>query len=227
MTLLTMVLLVIFGKLQVTPRAVVANTLLRQPLIVCATYLPIYVMWWPTMNIQDIPSFFSSFVNDPFLISIFCISYILLYYFVSIFSVKAVKSGKPKAWRKNGRLDILTSITSIIFASFLIWSLSTLAFSATLTLSYLILYYFFFICLFAFWYGILEWHWKGMLEGVDRDSWKALLEHLLISVQTQTTIGYTRGRPKHLLVEVIACIQALLGIFLITISIARAVNQMR
>ncbi|HKO45572.1 MAG TPA: hypothetical protein VJU84_20015 [Pyrinomonadaceae bacterium] len=180
------------------------------------------------MNIQDIPSFLSSFVNDPYHISIFCISYIVVYYFVSIFSVKAVKSEESNAWwRKNGPLDVFTSITSIIFASFLIWSLSTLAFSATLTLSYLILYYFFFICLFAFWYGILEWHWEGMLEGVDRDSWKALLEHLLISVQTQTTIGYTRGRPKHLLVEVIACIQALLGIFLITISIARAVNQMR
>ena len=40
MTLLTMVLLVRFGKLQVTPRAVVANTLLRQPLNVCSTYLP-------------------------------------------------------------------------------------------------------------------------------------------------------------------------------------------
>lgn len=177
---------------------------------------------------QDTPSLLSSFVNDPYRISIFCILYIALYYFVSIFSVKAVKSGNPNAlWRKNGILDVFTSITSIVFASVLIWSLSNLAFSVTLTLPYLLMYYFFFICLFAFWYGILDWHWKGMLDKVDTDSWRALIDHLLISVQTQTTIGYTKGKPNRLLVEVIACLQALIGIFLITISIARAVNQMR
>ena len=102
-----------------------------------------------------------------------------------------------------------------------------MAFSATLTLGNLIVYYFLFIFLFAFWYGILDWHWPGMLEEVSRDSWTGLVEHVLISVQTQTTIGYTRGKPKRLFVEVIACVQALLGIFLITISIARAVNSLR
>lgn len=180
------------------------------------------------MTIQDVVASLSSFVNDPYRISLFCIIYICAYYFVSIFSIAAVKSGKANAlWKKSGLLDVFTSITSTLFATALIWSLGTLAFNKTLTLSYLIMYYFFFICLFAFWYGILDWHWPGMLEGVSRDSWTALLEHLLISVQTQTTIGYTRGRPKRLLVEVIACIQALLGIFLITISIAKAVNQLR
>jgi hypothetical protein len=66
-----------------------------------------------------------------------------------------------------------------------------------------------------------------MLDHVNRDEWKSLVDHLLISVQTQTTIGYTRGKPKHLLAEVLSCVQALLGIFLITISIAKAVNQLR
>jgi hypothetical protein len=50
----------------------------------------------------------SEFVNDPYSISIFCIIYIFLYYVVSIFSVRAVKS-KTAWWRKNGPLDIFTS----------------------------------------------------------------------------------------------------------------------
>jgi hypothetical protein len=174
----------------------------------------------------------SEVVHDPSRISILCAVYIISYYFVSIFSIRAAKakranpkSAKKAWWGKNGLLDIITSVTWLGFAILLIWSLSTLAFSASLTLRDLIQYYFLFIFLFAFCYGILDWHWGDMLEGVDHDSWKALLEHILISVQTQTTIGYTRGKPKRLLVDFIACLQALLGIFLITISIARAVNK--
>ena len=167
------------------------------------------------------------FVSDPDRISTVCFIYIFAYYVISIFSIRAVKSSGNKSWwRKNGKLDKLTSITSILVGSILIWSLGTVAFSATLTLGNLIAYYFLFIFLFAFWYGILDWHWPGMLADVSRDSWTALIEHALISVQTQTTIGYTRGRPRRLVVEVIACVQALLGIFLITISIARAVNSL-
>jgi hypothetical protein len=37
----------------------------------------------------------------------------------------------------------------------------------------------------------------------------------------------TSVKPNHLLVEVLSCVQALLGIFLIAISIAKAVNQLR
>lgn len=174
-----------------------------------------------------VASSLSAFVQDPNRISKFCSIYIISYYLVSILSVSAAQytGTKKKLWRKNGPLDIFTSATWLVFAALLIWSLSTLAFSASLTLRDLIQYYFFFIFLFAFWYGILDWHFPGMLEGVSRDSWQALLEHVLISVQTQTTIGYTRGRPKRLLVDIIACLQSLLGIFLITISIARAVNK--
>lgn len=174
----------------------------------------------------------SEFVHDPNRISKFCAVYIISYYFVSIFSIRAAKykaanpASTTKAWwRKNGPLDIITSVTCLGFAILLIWSLGTLAFSASLTLSDLIQYYFLFIFLFAFCYGIMDWHGGGMLDGVAHDSWKALSEQFLISVQTQTTIGYTRGRPKHLFVDFVACLQALLGIFLITISIARAVNK--
>lgn len=167
------------------------------------------------------------FVKDPDGISIFCLVYIVSYYVVSIFSIRAVKSSGTRKpwWRKNGPLDIISSVTWFGFAILLIWSLGKLAFSVSLTLTDLIQYYFFFIFLFAFCYGILEWHWPGMLDGVSHDSWQALLELVLISVQTQTTIGYTRGKPKRLLVDVIACLQSLLGLFLITIAIARAVNK--
>ena len=166
-----------------------------------------------------------NFVKDPKLITTFCIIYIIGYYIVSFLSISAV--GKTNSvWKRNSILDILTSITWFGFAIVLIWSLATLAFSTSLTLFYLIVYYFLIIFLFAFRYSILGWHWD-MLDGVNRDKWKSLVEHLLISVQTQTTIGYTRGKPKHLLAEVLSCVQALLGIFLITISIAKAVNQLR
>jgi hypothetical protein len=166
-----------------------------------------------------------NFVKDPELITTVCIIYIIGYYLVSFLSISAVDKTNS-VWKRNSILDVLTSITWFGFAIVLIWSLATLAFSTALTLNYLIVYYFLFIFLFAFCYSILGWHWD-MLEGVNRDNWKSLVDHLLISVQTQTTIGYTRGKPKHLLAEVLSCVQALLGIFLITISIAKAVNQLR
>lgn len=171
--------------------------------------------------------YFWNFVKDPELITKFCVVYIVSYYLVSILSIRAANSQKPNAlWKRDGILDVLTSITWFGFAIVLIWSLATLAFSASLTLNYLIVYYFLFIFLFAFCYSILGWHWD-MLDHVNRDEWKSLVDHLLISIQTQTTIGYTRSKPKHLLAEVLSCVQALLGIFLITISIAKAVNQLR
>jgi hypothetical protein len=176
----------------------------------------------------------TNLVHDPSRLSIVCAVYIISYYLVSSFSIKAAKAEKKNPgstanswWKKNGGLDKLTSVTWLGFAVLLIWSLSTQAFSASLTLSDLIQYYFLFIFLFAFCYGILDWHWGDMLgnEDAHHDSWEALAEHILISVQTQTTIGYTRVRPKRLIVDFIACLQALLGIFLITIAIARAVNK--
>lgn len=171
----------------------------------------------------------SQFVSDPPSISKFCIIYIISYYIVSIFSINATKphSCVKRLFDKNGFVDYATSVTWLGFAILLIWSLIALIFSAELTLTYLILYYFFFIFLFAFWYGILDWHRPGMLANVSRDSWRALLEHLLISVQTQTTIGYTKGKPERLPVEIIACIQALLGIFFLAIAVAKAVNKLK
>ena len=174
----------------------------------------------------------SKLVHDPNRISIICAAYIISYYLVAAVSIKTVNHAKANPgstknswWKKDGPLDRLTSVTWLGFAILLIWSLGSLAFSAQLTLSDLIQYYFLFIFLFAFLYGILDWHWGNMLDGEEHDSWKALAEHILVSVQSQTTIGYTRRRPNHLLVEFTTCLQALLGIFLITISIARAVNK--
>lgn len=184
----------------------------------------------------DVLDWLGNLVNDPPRISKYCLIYIGIYYFVSYISISAAQSKDPKLlwnrlWKRNGFLDILTSVTCSAFAIILIWSLSTLAFKPSktpLTLGYLITYYFLFIFLFAFCYGILEWHSKkGMFEGICHKKWKSLVIYLLISIQTQTTIGYTRNKPKHLLAEVITSLQALLGIFLITISIARAVNQLK
>lgn len=173
----------------------------------------------------------SLFVHDPKGITWFCLIYIVSYYFVSIFSIAAARSASNSAkkswWRKNGPLDILTSVTTVGFAVLLIWSLASLAFSEALTLTYLVAYYFFFIFLFAFLYGILAWHWTGMLEDVAKDTWTALAEHVLISTQTQTTLGYLKGKPARPLAQLIACLQALLGIFFLTLALGRAASNLQ
>lgn len=166
-----------------------------------------------------------NFIRDPNRISVVCGVYIVSYYLVSYFSIKNINNRRSK-WRRDGPLDRFTSITWIGFAIVLIWGLGSSAFSDTVTLRDLIKYYFLFIFLFAFCYGILDWHWPGMLKDLSDNPWKRLVEHVLLSIQTQTTIGYIRGKPNRFVSEIVTCVQALLGIFLITISIARAVNKM-
>ena len=81
--------------------------------------------------------------------------------------MRAARTNNQKSWwRKNGILDIFTSVTCIVFALVLIWSLSMVAFSASLTLSgYLIWYYFF---LFSCSRSATE-SWTG----IGRECWKA------------------------------------------------------
>lgn len=166
-----------------------------------------------------------NFIRDPNRISVVCGVYIFSYYLVSCLSIKNIATANS-IWKRDGPLDRFTSITWFGFAIILIWSLGSSAFSATVTLRDLIKYYFLFIFLFAFCYGILDWHWPGMLTGLSTSPWKRLVEHVLLSIQTQTTFGFTRGKPDHFVSESVTCVQALLGIFLMTISIARAVNKM-
>jgi hypothetical protein len=83
-----------------------------------------------------------------------------------------------------------------------------------------------FLFLFAFLYGLLEWHSPGMLTGVQAAEYEAELLYLLVSVGAQTGSGYTRARPNKALAELIAASQTLVGLFFAVIFIALAVNRL-
>jgi hypothetical protein len=110
-------------------------------------------------------------INDPSLISLACTVFIVFYYLVSIkFINESKKVGSQSMWSKNGFFDIVTSFIWIVISILLILSLFELAGKKELTITYLIIYYFFFIFLFGILYGLLEWHWKGMLSNVDAET---------------------------------------------------------
>jgi hypothetical protein len=49
---------------------------------------------------------------------------------------------------------------------------------------------------------------------------------LILSLQTMTTLGPTRATPRRYLAELVACAQAILGIFFIGVFVARWVNTL-
>jgi hypothetical protein len=79
--------------------------------------------------------------------------------------------------------------------------------------------------LFAFLYGILEWHWPGKLQGLSVNPLEGELQYLLLSVSAQTTGGFSRVKPSHCITEVIAAVQTLLGIAFLAVWVATAVNR--
>ena len=165
-------------------------------------------------------------LRDPFLISIACWIFIGGYYVVSYYFIKGARTkGYTGPWRKNGALDVITSVLWCLVAALLLASLLDLTIDNRLSLQYLVQYYFFFVFLFGFIYGILHWHWPGMLRDAG-DGWRAEVKYIIISIQTITTVGYTTARPEHPVTELIACSQTLLGIFFIAVFIAKAVSAM-
>jgi hypothetical protein len=168
----------------------------------------------------------AEFLADPMKVSWFCSAFIGAYYFVSVMFIWAQKKGKGGLLKKNGPLDVLSTALWIFFAVVLIWSLFELASEGRLSLGYLVLYYIFFLFLFAFLYGLLEWHSSGMLGGVQSAQYEAELQYLLVSIGAQTGSGYTRARPNKALTELIAAVQTLVGLFFAVIFIALAVNRL-
>jgi hypothetical protein len=168
----------------------------------------------------------AEFLGNPVKVSWLCSAFIVTYYFVSVVFIWAQKKGKDGLLKKNGPLDVLTSALWILFAVILIWSLFELASKSRLSIGYLVLYYVFFLFLFAFLYGLLEWHYPGMLTGVEPAEYEAELLYLLVSIGAQTTSGYTRARPNKALTELIAACQTLVGLFFTVIFIALAVNTL-
>ncbi|MBS1513151.1 MAG: hypothetical protein JST86_20105 [Bacteroidetes bacterium] len=167
------------------------------------------------------------FLTSPVIISIICWCVICSYYVVSGLFIRAAKRNKAKGFlKKNGYGDYFTSALWILGAIILIASLYSLAGTGILTLGYLIQYYFFFIFFFGFIYGLLQWHSPGVLKDIDSSPWKAEAQYIIMSIQTQTSLGYTRAKPDSLLTEAICCLQVLVGFFFYIIFIARAVNAL-
>jgi hypothetical protein len=165
-------------------------------------------------------------IRSPKAVLVVSLFYIVGYYIISALVISAAQGNDASGiWRKNGPADIVTSIVWVLMALMLISSLLELAYKNRLGLGYLVIYYFLFIFLFAFCYGILEWHWPGMLENVNSDSWVAEWQYILVSIQTQTTLGYTQVKPGRVLTELISSLQALLGLFFTIVFIAKAVNK--
>jgi hypothetical protein len=183
--------------------------------------------WLRRWEMQTLLGIILDIIKSPSKVSWVCTFYIFLYYVVSYLCIRAEqKNIETSPWKKNKPLDLITSVIWVFTAAMLIWSLLELCIRQQMSLGYLVLYYFFFIFLFAFCYGLLEWHFTGMLDGVDASTWEAEFQYIIISIQTQTTLGYTRVRPNRLLTEVIACVQALLGLFFCIVFVARAVNML-
>jgi hypothetical protein len=131
----------------------------------------------------------AEFLGDPVKVSWLCFAFIVAYYLVSVLFIWAQKKEKGGLLKKNGPLDVLSSVLWIFFAVILIWSLFELASEGRLSIRYLVLYYVLFLFLFAFLYGLLEWHFPGMLTGVASAEYEAELLYLLVSIGAQTGSG--------------------------------------
>lgn len=168
----------------------------------------------------------SSFLRNPTSITVVSVVVIAGYYLVSIFFIRADKpENRTGLWRKSGPLDWFTSIVWFMASVLLILSLVFLTYYNELSLAFLVVYYFLFIFLFAFCYGVVAWHFPKQFDGFEK-GWEGEFQYVLISVQTQTTLGYTRAKPVTTATEFFSALQALLGLFFTIIFIAKAVNKL-
>jgi hypothetical protein len=154
-------------------------------------------------------------------------SFIALYYAVSFLFIWAARRGKAvQLLARDGWLDKLTSAFWLLFALILIWSLVAHAASNQLTLATLVEFYVFFLFLFAFLYGLIEWHFPGKITTVTATEYEAEIQYLLVSIGAQTLAGYTRTTPSHWVTECIAALQSLLGLGFLAVWIATAVSRL-
>lgn len=151
---------------------------------------------------------------------------ILSYYFVSLLFVWG-NNHNVSLLSKNSCLDILTSLLWTIWAILLILSLFYVCLiNISINLKTLIKFYFLFIFLFAIIYGLLDWHMPNTFFSVEETgTFIAELKYFVISIQTQTTLGYTSSKPLSIVGELMTSLHSLFGIFFISIFISLAVNK--
>ena len=161
-------------------------------------------------------------INDPQVIVILGWVFVASYYI----AVTAFYTG---IFLHNGTVDIVTSVIWSGFALILTISLIDLLIHSKLGLSTLLNYYVLFIFFFNFIYSIIEWHFSGQINfGVETDPtierWWGEIKTLTMSVQIMTGSAVTATIPKSPLAELIASVQALLGLLMASVFIAEAVN---
>ena len=157
--------------------------------------------------------------------SIIIISILLILVFYLLSYAFITQHQKGKAFRRNGSLDKGSSIFWIVASIILIITFFTFASSNKLTIFQLGCFYLLFIFMFAMIYGIAEWHKEGVLENVDSSQKVSELKYLIMSIQTQTSLGYTTIRPKNVYVELLCCIQVLLGFIFYVFFISKALSK--
>lgn len=153
--------------------------------------------------------------------------YLALYFWLTqLFYAEFHKKRGQELFKRNGSFDILTSAALIVVTLLLIGNVILLAATYQLTFPFLLAYYGLFILLFSGIYSLIEWHYPGSLKGAAASCWETELQCLVLSLQTMTTLGPTRVSPQGYLAELIACAEAIIGIFFIGVFVARWVNTL-
>jgi hypothetical protein len=151
---------------------------------------------------------------------------IISYYVVSYLFIYADRTGfGGRILEHNGVLDKLTSWFWAILAAVLIPSLLYSASKRTLKLSQLAEYYLFFIFLFDFLYGLLEWHYPGSLTPMRASDYSSELQYFLFSIGIQTGSDVSVLQSGRLGISAIAGVQALVGVGFLAWWVALAVNK--
>jgi hypothetical protein len=166
-------------------------------------------------------------IANPWLPILAGAAYFLLYLVLTFFFYAANRQEPAGGLlARNGLLDITSSIVLVSITAWLIVNVIVLGARGSLTFQFLVAYYGLFIFLFAGIYSLLEWHFPGSLQEVSKGTWETELQCLILSLQTMTTLGPTRATPKRYLAELVACAEAILGIFFIGVFVARWVNTL-
>ena len=165
-------------------------------------------------------------LNDPDAMIGFSVLCIFSYLVVSVFFFGTGNSERKDGFfLRNGWFDRLTTLVWSGWSVLLLVSLIILSSKNSLSLQYLLVYYGLFIFIFGMCYSLLEWHFEGHFDMKSKNFWDLEIQFLIMSIQSQTTIGHTSLKPARRFSELLVSLQALLGIFFLAIFVSRAVNQ--
>jgi len=152
-------------------------------------------------------------------------AFVASYYIMSIISIHFDRPGYKGIWKKNGVIDIITSIIWACATIVLITSFIYFVVKSQIGLAEALAFYVLFIVLFAFIYRLLDWHFPGMLAQ-QRPGWAAEASALTVSIGAMTGGDLGSARPARVLTELIAALQGILGLLFVAIFIAQAVSKL-